>query len=228
MMQTDHTASISPVRSPLALPSPDQPFHQPLTPSLTSDPVTTHTSLSLSQRLLHPDAHVLDPLLEHLSPGGLPTSGSAIRSWITRVGSRHQIKLRQGVQTVILLLKVLSLQPNILGRRVAVTLRSGRESKMSEVLVLVALTIAALWSFGSTRIERQGQRQRQIRWTMAIAVAGVLLHILALVWLTVPTASADASDAAMQQVAASMSEGAHDWDQSLDSGEQGRHWADEL
>jgi hypothetical protein len=226
MMQTDHTVSISPVRSPLALPCPDQPFHRPLTPSLTSDPDPTHTSLSLSQRLLHPDAHVLDPLLENLSPGGLPTPGSTIRSWITRVGSRHQIKLQQGVQTGILLLKVLSLQPDILGRRIAVTPHSGRDSKISEVLVLVALTILALLSFRTPRMESQRPRQSQRRWEVAVTAAGVLLHILALVWLTVPTAIPDASGAS--KMAALMSEGEQDRDQALDSGEQGRYWADEL
>lgn len=226
MMQTDHTASISPVRSPLALPSPDQPFHRPLTPSLTSDPDPTHTSLSLSQRLLHPDAHVLDPLLEHLSPGGLPTSGSAIRPFITQFRSRHQIKLQQGLQTGILLLKVLSLQPDILGRRINVTIGRGRESKISEVVVLMALTILALLSLRTPRME--WQRQRQERWTMLVTVAGILLHILALVCLTVPTASPDAAGAVTQQVTPAKSEGAQDWDQALDSGEQGRYWADEL
>lgn len=175
---------ISPVRSPLALPSPESAAFEPSPPEhfLHTDP-TSGPTRSITQELLQPDVHVLDPLLHHLSPSSDPLPNTRSRSDRLRRWLLHAVRSnisRDTFNLVILLSKILSLQPDILRRRIYLsTPVDSRANAIASGMLVVGLTILALASM------RPGRRDG---WVMII---GVLLHVVVLWAATAPYSNAD-------------------------------------
>ena len=139
---------MSPVRSALALPSPGT--HSGAT--ITSAP--PNLTRSRSQQQLHPSAHILDPLLEHLAPPNDSTRADA--NALQRLSARlPAVSVAGFIQPLLLLVKVMTLQPDVTGRHVP-------------VMAVLGLTVLAVWA------SQAGSRSRRA------AVFAALVHVVVL------------------------------------------------